>query len=253
MSRNDKLPFALRDGVPVHIKDVPSGLDCGCVCPAYGARLIARKGSKRAHHFAHHAAEDCEHGYETSLHLWAKEILSKAKEIWLPAVCVEFPGTHREAERLSEETPYKIESVEIVEVLSRPALKIHVNNDHFFYLLIKTNKSCKNDYWQLTVSTVELDLTAVGQELANNDFSVLLLNPNDKKTWVYSERATRKLKYYEGMATTIPLNHSTLVCPAKKISQPAYDCLRCPYIIAIDAQTPPAYHKCAYRARNPRP
>ena len=72
MTKHSKLIYALKDGNIVSIDDVPSGKECGCVCPACGDELIARKGQKRMHHFAHRSNEDCEYGYESSLHLAAK-------------------------------------------------------------------------------------------------------------------------------------------------------------------------------------
>ena len=45
------LTYALKDGVLVHISQVPSGLQCGCKCPACGETLIAKKGDKVIHHF----------------------------------------------------------------------------------------------------------------------------------------------------------------------------------------------------------
>ena len=41
-----ELHYALLDGELVSIKEVKNGLKCGCVCPACGAKLIARQGQK---------------------------------------------------------------------------------------------------------------------------------------------------------------------------------------------------------------
>ena len=76
-SKQLNLIYATRDGSIVSIDDVKSGLKCGCTCPACGELLIAKKGQKMMHHFAHHSGHTCEYGYESSLHLAAKDILSK--------------------------------------------------------------------------------------------------------------------------------------------------------------------------------
>lgn len=75
------MTYALKDSVITSISNVESGLKCGCVCPACGEPIIAKKGTKMMHHFAHHAGHNCEYGYESSLHLAAKDILSKAKKL----------------------------------------------------------------------------------------------------------------------------------------------------------------------------
>lgn len=79
-----------------HISEVSSGLECNCVCPGCGTRLVARKGHKQDHHFGHHGVEDgrsCQTGPETALHKFAKEVLARHLELELPPLVVgEGPG-----------------------------------------------------------------------------------------------------------------------------------------------------------------
>lgn len=79
-----EIGYGLRDGLLVHIADVESGLACQCVCAACGERLVARKGRKRRHHFAHHVRTGCEGGSETILHRLAKEIVLSLPYIIVP-------------------------------------------------------------------------------------------------------------------------------------------------------------------------
>ena len=81
-----KLPFGLKDGKILHISQVEQGLNCGCICPNCQHPLIARKGSKTTHHFAHYKGKECEKALETALHIAAKEILSRYKRIILPRI-----------------------------------------------------------------------------------------------------------------------------------------------------------------------
>lgn len=84
--RNDiEIPYALREGAIVHVSEVDRGLDCGCVCARCGDALVARKGSSRQHHFAHYQDSDCSGAAESLLHRLAKELLSSAKSLALPA------------------------------------------------------------------------------------------------------------------------------------------------------------------------
>lgn len=46
-------------GEVVSIDDVPSGLKCNCICPNCHVRLIAKKGKKNVHHFAHVNGAEC--------------------------------------------------------------------------------------------------------------------------------------------------------------------------------------------------
>lgn len=86
----ESLVFGERpDGTIAHISEVPSGLACGCTCPGCGSRLVARKGSKKDHHFGHEGSPDgrpCKTGPETALHKFAKEVLAKRLRLFLPAL-----------------------------------------------------------------------------------------------------------------------------------------------------------------------
>lgn len=47
------IPFGLKDGRLVDISGVERGLNCGCICPSCGQRVVARFGSVTTPHFAH--------------------------------------------------------------------------------------------------------------------------------------------------------------------------------------------------------
>jgi len=83
-----RLVYGLAEGgALIHVSKVPSGLACGCVCPACGQRLRAHKGKVRAEHFVHHdGGVACGVGAETNAHYWAKGILERERRIRLPAV-----------------------------------------------------------------------------------------------------------------------------------------------------------------------
>jgi len=73
-----KIPFAITNGRLVHISEVASGLLCECTCPECNAPLIARKGKKVRHHFAHYLSTNCQP--ETVVHRIAKRLLAERIE-----------------------------------------------------------------------------------------------------------------------------------------------------------------------------
>lgn len=83
-----KNPYGIIDGKLVTVYEVERGLSSGCVCPACGHRLQAHKGKIKAPYFSHYRGSDCGVGYETALHILAKEILLKEKKILLPELKV---------------------------------------------------------------------------------------------------------------------------------------------------------------------
>lgn len=72
------------NGRLVHVNDVVKGKDCFCTCPECGHQLIAKKGEKNQHHFAHANGADCEGARMTALHMLAQEIVQKEKKIRTP-------------------------------------------------------------------------------------------------------------------------------------------------------------------------
>ena len=57
----------------VYISQVENGLKANCVCPCCNKPLLAKKGTKVSHHFAHYEKADCQP--ETVLHFIAKNFL----------------------------------------------------------------------------------------------------------------------------------------------------------------------------------
>jgi hypothetical protein len=79
-----KLPFGLNENnILIHIADVERGKECHCVCPSCKSPLIAAKGCKKQPHFKHAVVNECKGGMESAIHLAAKQIIMKKKEITL--------------------------------------------------------------------------------------------------------------------------------------------------------------------------
>jgi len=68
-----KIPYGEREGKLLHVTTVERGLKCSCACPVCKRRLVARKGTKTAHHFAHCVGATC--NTETLLHQLGKRLL----------------------------------------------------------------------------------------------------------------------------------------------------------------------------------
>ncbi|TCV27410.1 hypothetical protein [Vibrio crassostreae] len=80
------IPFGLKDGRIHHVKNVPNGLACDCVCPNCRKTLIAKNnGERKRPHFAHAVDTDC-FNYEAMsyLHQYAQQLLETEQSIVLP-------------------------------------------------------------------------------------------------------------------------------------------------------------------------
>lgn len=84
MEKRGQTGYGFRNGRLVHVSEVPRGQLCGCTCVSCHLGLIAKKGPKRKHHFAHRSYSLCDGGIETTLHLLAKEIFQEIDQFSIP-------------------------------------------------------------------------------------------------------------------------------------------------------------------------
>ena len=78
-ARKILIPFAIREGILVHVSAVAGGNACECTCPVCEEDVVAKKGAIRSHHFAH-AAKSSSCSDETVLHKLGKRILRERIE-----------------------------------------------------------------------------------------------------------------------------------------------------------------------------
>lgn len=83
-SFNLRVPFGQKDGRLYMPHQVERGLACECFCPECGSRLVSNQGNHKRHYFSHHESRECEGGYETSVHLMAKQVVEDHRYIELP-------------------------------------------------------------------------------------------------------------------------------------------------------------------------
>lgn len=242
------LVYAVKDGAGISIEDADRGLKCGCVCPACGEPLVAKKGTKVMHHFAHHSGSNCEYGYETSLHLMAKAILSTAKTIVTPKVYVYFPNSTKEKQLCCDSREIPVDKVELEQNYGNvvPDVVVHSGRRKFFLEIYVTHAVDREKISKLKtadISTMEIDLSKVERTISYNDLQRILLEDNEQKRWIYNSVADKKLRKYYAFSERIPLViHGfaihTKYCPiksriwhGKSYANFIDDCTGCPYQI----------------------
>jgi len=189
-----KLPFALRGSELVEVAQVERGLACGCVCPACGHRLIARKGEKTIHHFAHGKSSMCGRAVETALHFAAKEILERRKEIRVPPVFVPAGAGYGRRFRLYEEQIVRFDRVQlekkldnivpdvIIELMGRKMI-VEIAVTHFI------DEAKHKKLRQLDISTLEVDLSKVNRQISLADLEEILIDGLENKKWTINTKA----------------------------------------------------------------
>lgn len=253
MLKQLNLTYALKNNKLVHISEVEHGLACDCTCPACGEILIAKKGQKVMHHFAHQTTKNCEYGYETSLHLAAKEILSKAKKMIIPPVYIEFPNSYKKDILLSEAKEITIDHVELEQRFDNvvPDVVVYACGKPFFVEIFVTHcidDEKLNKLKKLGVSTIEIDLSKFRYSITAEELTTILIDDSNYKYWKYNTYAEKYLwKFYHiADKRNISISKTSGIsyvygCPLLKQSwinvMMNYqvcitDCFECPYCIA---------------------
>lgn len=263
MTTHSKLIYALKDGNIVSIDEVQSGKDCGCVCPACGDELIARKGEKRMHHFAHRSNEDCEYGYESSLHLAAKDILSRSKKMVIPPVYVEFPQSGKPKELISMEREISIDDVELEKRFDDIILDIVVySGDKYFFIEIYVTHPIDDEKLkklkEKNISTIEIDLSKIKRDISVEELSDILLKTSPQKSWKYNAVSGKWYQRFVKASDKMPLTQRGLAlhvdgCPigirnwkGKNYANFVDDCTGCEYCISYAHE---GYILCSGRER----
>ena len=248
MPKQFNLIYALKDGQITSIADVESGLRCGCTCPACGEPLVAKKGSKVMHHFAHHTRHNCEYGYESSLHLAAKDILSKARKMVIPSVQLQFPGSYK-TELISQETEIPIHHVELEQWFGDiiPDIVVYSGKRYFFVEIFVTHPVDDGKLSKLkkaNISTIEIDLSKLDRMISPEELKDILLQGNESKKWIYNAAKTKWLRRFREIADRKKIVERGFTqyvydCPIQIRTWRGYsyanvsnNCILCPYCIS---------------------
>ena len=205
-----RMVYALRNGETVHVDETERGLACGCICPACGERLIAKKGPKMLHHFAHCSGTECEHGYETSLHQAAKEILSKSPKMMLPPAEILFPDSSKVVPITADPIELKIEKVELEKRIDTIVPDVVVSSAGK-KLLVEIYVSHKVDDVKLAkikalhLSAIEIDLRSIELAQAEEELNETIVNGIDRKTWLNNEYANKLRQQFYDAAENKPI------------------------------------------------
>jgi hypothetical protein len=176
-------------GAIVHISEVRSGLACGCACPACGARLVARRGAIRAHHFGHYEAAECRYAAETALHGFAKHVLLTYRRLLLPAAVAATDArqvevaTGREVavdnaaleQRLGDVVP------DVIVTVRGRTLLVEIAVTHF----CRPAKLAR--IRALGLPAIEIDLSAVARDAGPRAIAAAILRDGPRR-WLFNER-----------------------------------------------------------------
>lgn len=244
------MTWALKDEKMVHVDEVERGLKCGCICPACGEPLIAKQGEKKTHHFAHQSTVNCEYGYESSLHLLSKEILSETQIFRIPPVEVHFRESHKLPVEVSDSKDIKIDEVKLEHRIGGiiPDVVLYSGEKEFLveiYVTHRVDEEKLEKIRALDISVIEIDLS--NQETISKEMlREILINGIEKKEWLFNRVEDRYYKEFckfsekkkiinRGMALHVDYcPRNARIWKGKSYANFIDDCTGCPYWVSQD-------------------
>ena len=181
-------------GELLHIERVAQGLACNCVCPHCKAKLIARKGTKRQPHFAHHKSEDCLGARMTTLHMLAQKIIEHEKKVCLP----EYKGVYyKEKSKVVQFNHVRIEQQVIHDNINRrPDCVGIINNKELWIEIMVTHaidEEKEKDIKKANVACIEIDLSEILREEYTEQFiKQRLMSCSENKKWINNPKLEEK-------------------------------------------------------------
>lgn len=245
-----KLPFGLKNGRLVHVSKVEKGLDCGCVCPSCNHPLVARKGNKTKHHFAHHKGKECGYGLETALHYAAKELLEKHKKIVIPKVDLKIGPHDKKHWLLSKEREITFDEVklEFYHEGVIPDVLVYINGKPLMIEITVTHKTGKEKIQKVReqgISILEIDLAYYEREFNIEDLEKEVIYNTANKKWLLNMKSEkiRDLAYHVSeRKDCVALSPPS--CPVEKVEDRNQkkitwidNCSYCVYCTGIDYDT----------------
>lgn len=171
----------------VNVKQVERGLACMCFCFECAEPVVARKGEKNEHHFAHFSnKESCTIHPESILHKFAKQVIMEEHCLTLPPL----PDSDNSNDEIWQFSQLIAEqSVGCI----RPDLVATIDNEMLFIEVAVTSFIDENKLAfikQLGIKTIEIDLREVIKqdiEVPSTEAKDYILDGVSNKQWIYPE------------------------------------------------------------------
>jgi len=169
----------------VNVKQVERGLACMCFCFECAEPVVARKGEKNEHHFAHlNNKESCTIHPESILHKFAKQVIMEERYLTLPSL-----PDDENSENKTWQFDHLIEEQAVGYI--RPDIVATVDDEMIFIEVAVTSfiDTDKSDFIkQLGIKTIEIDLREImtqGIELPSEEAKDHILDCISNKQWIF--------------------------------------------------------------------
>lgn len=196
----ESIPFALSesDHRVYEPRAVPLGKLCGCICPGCRQPVIAKHcmAGKRAPHFAHTAGSDCASGYETAVHLAAKQLIEARRMLMFPALATSIAITdatghvHTPSKQLAASGRRTLTEVAVEETLGQIRPDVRVEATELGTVLVEVAVTHFVDQTKLAriatlgYGAIEIDLSKV-RDATFAALETALFDDPTRTKWLY--------------------------------------------------------------------
>ena len=241
MIKQIKLPCGLdKSGKLIYINEAKNGLNCECFCPGCNSPLIAKNnGKKREAHFAHLNKVECEHGYQSAIHLMAKECFQEMEYLTF-------------MKNILEPIKYKIDSVVLEKKVSDiiPDIVVTCDGKPFIVEIFVTHAVDDekiNKIRKLQISAIEINLSRFKNEMIDKEMLKKELCKPENISWYYNAdkdmiEQKKSIIQQFGMKQDIQIG-KVVCCPILENEQYQYNhfvtfnfCFHCPYCVYQNGQ-----------------
>lgn len=198
----------------ISIEQAERGLACDCFCFECGEPVVAKKGEKNEHHFAHISnKESCNINPESILHKFAKQVIMEEKGLTLPAL-PNSEDTEAKLWQFSQITP------EVRFGNIQPDLMVMVDNESYFIEIAVTSFVDEVKLERIKIigtPTIELDLRELlknGIAIPSEEAKDFILNKLEHKRWLYPI-----VQVEEAEVKAVVNNSATLFCPTQSTNE----------------------------------
>lgn len=185
----------------VSIKQVEKGLACHCFCFKCNESVVAKKGEKNEHHFAHSSnKESCNISPESILHKFAKQVIMEEQSIVLPPLPNnnEMKANTWRFDRLVEEQAIGPIQPDLVASIDNDTLLIEIAVTSF------VDKEKLDFIKQISFKTVEIDLRELlsrSIDIPSEEARQFILEQVHNKKWLYPETIEPKKLSLDSLST----------------------------------------------------
>ena len=203
--------FALLNDGLIHISKAIKG-ELNYSCCKCKEQLIVRDGEKNIKHFSHKSDSNCKGGLETSIHLFAKNVLENSKKINLP---------NPDVSKINIPFEYEFDTVICEETFDeiKPDITTIKNNQKLFIEIAVTHRidEIKKNKIREKIKIPTIEIYLENEIYDEKKLRDRILNSLSNKEWIYNHSFNEEINALKKLVTELQNEKTSLISENQKI------------------------------------